>query len=159
MAQSNREFTDSALSPTELLQCGFRYALSLAQNTHEAEDLVQEAWLRLARRYAESPSRPLLFVAIRNAFIDQTRRSGVRALTPLDEMNHDVAAPSTDSSAAADLSALLQALRPSEREALYLHHVEGYTTEEIGKLTRVPRNTVLSLLSRAMKKLQVLQKH
>ena len=53
-----------------------------------------------------------------------------------------------------DLAALLAALRPGEREAIYLHHVEGRTAEEVGVLTGQPRGTVLSLLHRAFKKLR-----
>jgi len=44
-------------------------------------------------------------------------------------------------------------LRPNEREALYLNAVEGYTAREIAKQTDMPRNTVLSLIFRARKKL------
>ena len=46
------------------------------------------------------------------------------------------------------------ALPPKYRWPVYLHYIEGYTAEEIGLLLRCPRNTVLSRLSRARKKLR-----
>lgn len=156
------EFTlenpDGSLAPADLLQRGFRYALSLTQNAHDAEDLVHAAWLKLARRYREVSSRALLFVAIRNAYIDHARQRNRREMVSLDEIAEELPAPSLDLAAPADLAILLQTLRPVEREALFLHHVEGYTADEIARFTGSPRNTVLSLLSRAMKKLHVLQK-
>ncbi len=33
------------------VQAGYRYAFSLSHNRHDAEDLVQQAWLKLTRRY------------------------------------------------------------------------------------------------------------
>jgi RNA polymerase sigma factor (sigma-70 family) len=58
-----------------------------------------------------------------------------------------------------DLNLLLGLLRPVEREALYLHHVEGYTAQEIAELTGTPRNTILSLLNRGLRKLQTAGLH
>jgi RNA polymerase sigma-70 factor (ECF subfamily) len=52
-----------------------------------------------------------------------------------------------------DIDALLSELRPEEREALFLHGVEGYTASEISRLTGQPRGTVLSLLHRARQRL------
>ena len=56
--------------------------------------------------------------------------------------------------AAADLEKPLSRLREEEREALFLNVVEGYTAQEIAKLTDRPRNTVLSLIHRARFKLR-----
>ena len=47
---------------------------------------------------------------------------------------------------------VLGGLRPEEREALYLSAVEGYTAEEIGAMSSTTKNTVLSWLHRARKK-------
>ena len=42
---------------SELLQSGFRYALSLAHHHQDAEDLVQQAWLRLQRNGSQPIGR------------------------------------------------------------------------------------------------------
>jgi RNA polymerase sigma-70 factor (ECF subfamily) len=96
-----------------------------------------------------------LFTTIRNLYLDQYRRERLIAFAPLDE----VAEPANveplldDRVSARDLEAPLAALRPEEREALYLHAVEGYTAQEIAGLTMRARGTVLSLLHRAKRKL------
>lgn len=137
-----------------MLQSGYRYALALTHHTQDAEDFVQEAWLNLSRRYGGVTSRAVLFTAIRNLFIDRCRRLKVVGFELLDDNYKSEAGPPLGAGAKDDLERLLQTLRPAEREAIFLHHIEGRTAEEIGSLTRRPRNTVLSLLHRAFQKLQ-----
>ncbi len=141
--------------PAELVQFGYRYALSLNHSAHDAEDLVQEAWLRLCRRHGEVQSRAILYTTIRHLFIDRCRRAKIVAFESIDATEADypdseITAPGTLD----DVELLLGILRPGEREVIYLHHVEGHTAKEIGLLTGQPRGTVLSLLHRAYRKLR-----
>ena len=132
-----------------LIQVGFRYALSLAHNEPDAEDLVQEAWLRLARRGGEM-NRALLLRTVRNLFIDQYRRHQLVVFEPFDEKN----SPEPDfPEVIDDLEPALATLRPEEREALFLNAVEGYTAQEIAEFTGRPRGTVLSLIHRGKRKM------
>jgi RNA polymerase sigma-70 factor (ECF subfamily) len=146
---------DAGSPEQELLQCGYRYALSLTHHRHDAEDLAQEAWMKLCQRYGQASSRAALFTTIRNLFIDRCRRARIVAFESLEEgapltpVAETVALGTRD-----DLERLLGGLRPGEREVIYLHHVEGHTADEVGVLTRQPRGTVLSLLHRAFKKLR-----
>jgi len=74
----------------------------------------------------------------------------------MDALDQPLAAPpALPSGTANDVEDLLGRLRPGEREAVYLHYFEGHTAEEVSTLTRQPRGTVLSLLHRAIKKLQL----
>ncbi len=134
----------------ELLQRGFPYALSLTHDRARAEDLLQEACLRLSRR--DGPWRfNYLATVVRNLTIDQHRRSQKVAFEPLGEDSsvervnvlHDEA-----------LERALSRLRPGDRELLYLNAVEGYSTREISSLVGKPRGTVLSALHRAKQKLR-----
>lgn len=139
----------------ELLQSGYRYALSLTHHRHDAEDLTQQAWLNLCKRYGGATSRAALYTAIRNLFIDRCRRARVIAFDSLDASPPDIATSEKISPGTLDdLEELLGGLRPGEREAIYLHCVEGHTAEEVGVLTRQPRGTVLSLIHRALAKLR-----
>lgn len=138
----------------ELLQSGFRYALSLTHHRHDAEDLVQEAWLHLCRRYGKASSRAALFTTVRNLFIDRCRRARVVAFDRLEPEEHPDSEAAPSPGVQGDIDQLLGRLRPGEREAVYLHYVDGHTAHEIGVLTRQPRGTVLSLLHRAVKKLR-----
>lgn len=148
-------FSPEAGSEIELLQSGYRYALSLTHHRHDAEDLLQEAWLNLCRRYGAASSRAALYTTIRHLFIDRCRRNRVIAFAAVEEMAQPLPAPpESPPGTADDVESLLGQLRPGEREAVYLHYIAGHTAEEIGTITRQPRGTVLSLLHRALKKLQ-----
>ncbi len=137
------------------MQSGYRYALSLTHHSHDAEDLLQEAWLNLCRRYGSASSRAALYTTIRNLFIDRCRRNRVIAFDSMDSMPEPLPAPAElPPGTTGDVDMLLSQLRPGEREAVYLHYIEGHTADEVGTLTRQPRGTVLSLIHRALKKLQ-----
>jgi RNA polymerase sigma-70 factor, ECF subfamily len=138
------------------VQAGYRYAFSLTHNREDAEDLVQQAWVRLTQRYGRVKNCSMLFTTVRNAFYDQCRRAKIVAFVPLEDAPEPAATASDPAEGLrnADMDKLLATLRPVEREALYLNVVEGYTAKEIGRMTKAPRNTVLSLISRARDKMR-----
>lgn len=142
----------------DLLQAGYRYALSLRAAPADAEDLVQDAWRRLHEAgRAAGAGKSLFFAAIRNLFIDRYRRGRLVEFAPLDAASEAVdegADAGAGVLAARDLEAPLAALRAEEREALFLLVVEGWTAREAAALTGRPRGTVLSLAHRAKKKLR-----
>ena len=128
-----------------------RYAYSFTKDWHDAEDLVQQAWLRLKKKYLEVTSRALLFRAIRNLYIDGSRRKKIVRFEPI-ENAYDLG--STDSfGTESDLEEILNYLPPSERESLSLHIVEGYSVSEISAKIGKPRGTVLSHIYRVRQKL------
>ncbi|MHC4996370.1 MAG: RNA polymerase sigma factor [Planctomycetota bacterium] len=140
----------------DLLLAGYRYALSLTHHPHDAEDLVQQACLRVYRRKGGLMNKSYLFTTIRNLFFDQRRRDALatfEALPPggLTGQTQDPAARVEQDM---DLETVLGALSSEERETLYLNCVEGFTTAEMVKLIGQPRGTILSRLSRCKKKLQ-----
>ncbi len=136
----------------ELLQAAFRYAFSLTHHQYDAEDLVQSAWLKLLSMKAKIPAKNLLFVTIRHLFFDDLRRRRIVSFCALDEAEAS-ACQTAKLALSDDVAALLSELRPEEREALFLHEVEGYTASEIGRVTGQPRGTVLSLMHRARERL------
>lgn len=148
----------SSLSEEELLQSGFRYAYALTHHHHDAEDLVQTAWLKLHQRYSEVKTKALFFTTIRNLHIDQyRRRKRVWFISLTSEHEHlsasvDIGGENTKVA----IDQMLSNLRDIEREALFLHIVEGYSANEIATLTGRPRGTVLSLIHRSKKKLAAL---
>ena len=58
--------TSDRTSEEELVQTGFRFALSLSGDRHEAEDLVQQACLRVLSKKGQLESRSYLLATIRN---------------------------------------------------------------------------------------------
>ena len=127
----------------------------MAHDKDDAADLVQEAFCRLYRKYGKISAKAVLLTTVRNLFCDRCRRP--KLVIYLDELEDIEQAPerlALDPGTALDLDSLLAHLRPEEREALYLNAVEGYSASEIAVLTDQPRNTVLSLMHRARKKLE-----
>lgn len=142
----------------EILNSGFRYACTLTGSPQDAEDLVQESWLKLLSAYADSPSRALLFRAIRNAHIDRVRRDQRYQHLPIDESAYSAPDDSfqTHEFDVSDqqLSQALHRLKEQEREVLFLLVVEGYTAQEVAELTGKSRGTILSLSHRGKTKLR-----
>lgn len=138
------------------IDAGYRYAFSLTHHRQDAEDLMQHACLKIFRAKHRFQSKAYLFTTIRNLFLDQMRKRSVSSLDDLPEaaLIDPVGDHTSASQRSMDLQCLLGKLRPQEREALYLHCVEGYTAGEISKLTGQPRSTVLSHLARAKKRLR-----
>ena len=152
----------------ELLNSGYRYALSLAGNQQDAEDLVHDAWIRLDKRYGQCTEKALLFRTIRNLYIDQYRRRQI--IHFVDDSEQSMLSSMPDAGAhseieknyiaAEEMQFALERLRDVERENLYLSIVEGYTADEIAKMTGTSRGTVLSLLHRSKGKLRkILRPH
>jgi len=139
----------------ELLQLGYRYAYSLTHKAHDAEDLVQEAWVKLMAAKGHVDSKSLLIVTIRNLYIDQYRRNNLIVFDSLEVSAEPIAPEKLAQSVGnrRDLEGALEQLRSEENEAILLNVVMGYTAEEIAEITDKSRNTVLSLISRGKKKL------
>ena len=147
----------SRQTDTETLNACYRYALALTGNQQDAEDLVQEGWLKLSGRFGFKPDRPLLFRTVRNLFIDQTRRQRRVEDYRSRHVEHNTESVPCLGSASAEFSNIekpLQNLRNIERETLFLSVVEGYTASEIAKLTGMTRGSILSMLHRTRRKLQ-----
>jgi RNA polymerase sigma-70 factor, ECF subfamily len=140
---------------------GYRYALSLTHDPIAAEDLLQDGCLSMLAAGA-SWERAYLFATLRNRFIDRCRRNRKIRFLSLEDGGERAESDATSDWEPPDvlrdgqLERALGELRSEEREALFLAIVEGYTAEEIARLTARPRGTVLSLLHRAKGKLRAM---
>lgn len=133
----------------------------LTRNNHDAEDLVQEAYLRALNSFdgfRGGDGRGWLLAIVRNTYY--TWRQRHRATAPLDE-TPPVADTSTRNPEAlllakADVAALRSALEqlPVEfREAIVLREMEGMSYREIAEIAGVPLGTVMSRLARGRQRL------
>lgn len=111
------------------MQSGFQYAYALTHHHHDAEDLVQTAWLKLHQRYGTVTTKALFFTTIRNLYIDQyRRRQRVRFVTLTGEHEpFSASGKDTGEETKVAIEQMLSKLRDIEREALFLHIVEGYS--------------------------------
>lgn len=142
-----------------------RFALSLTGARQRADDLVQTACMKALAAQGEwrhdTRFDAWMFRILRNAWIDDIRRSSIRG-PHADLADHEDAA-STDGEAAVmtklTLSAALRALDelpPEQREVMVLVCVEEFSYAEVASMTGVPIGTVMSRLSRARQKFAAL---
>jgi RNA polymerase sigma factor (sigma-70 family) len=147
------------------LDAAYNLARWLTHNEHDAEDIVQDAYLRAIRHFGGfqgGEGRAWLLAIVRNRCYDSMRHKGVRVrTTPFDEELHDTRETTTDPEAALlhkERAGLLrQALAelPLElREVLVLRELEEFSYTEIASVARIPIGTVMSRLSRGRKRLQ-----
>lgn len=110
-----------------------------------ADDVLQEAWMRAARRIAEFRWQSSLRTWLCGFVVNCCReRFRVPLWEPLPD--ESVAASST---AAVDVARALARLPPGYRSVVILHDVEGYTHQEIARLLGIDAGTSKSQLSRA----------
>lgn len=134
----------------------YRYALGLCRNPHQAEDLVQETFLRAwrAQEKLRNPkaARAWLYTILRNenARLYERQRPEVRDpndLPPIPCKGYDTSA---------EAFALRQAMSKLDldyREPLMLQIIGGFSCKEIGQMLDLNTNTVLTRLFRARKAL------
>ena len=137
----------------------WRMALRLARGSEdEARDLVQETWLRAARRLStfrwESALSTWLVSIALNCDRERRRVSGRETSYGDVEAGEKGVreAPSKETPARVepvDLARAIDALPDGYRQVLILHDIEGYTHDEIGGLLGVQPGTSKSQLHRA----------
>ena len=134
----------------------YRAALAILVDAHEAEDAVQDAFLRCLEKGQEfeSPAHEkawLLRVTV-NGCKSRLRSPWRRRTAPLLD-TYPAAGPEEQS-----LMEAIGALPARDRAVLHLYYYEGYQTAEIAEMTGWREGTVRSRLTRARAKLGALLK-
>jgi RNA polymerase sigma-70 factor (ECF subfamily) len=165
-------FETEALSFLDAL---YRTGLRMTRSEAEAEDLVQETYIRAFRfRHQFTPGTNLkawLFRILTNTFINQYRRKAARPdTTELDDVEESIlyrhmrdvspgsASPDPeaeliDNTLSSEVKDALEALPEKFRTTLLLD-VEGFSYKEIAEMLDIPIGTVMSRLHRGRKFLQ-----
>lgn len=151
----------------EHLNALYNLAVYLTRNPAEAEDLVQETYLRVfrfAHRFQPGTHlRAWMFQILRNTFLTFYRQR-VREPALLDDVEADVqpapmfhdAVPrgGSDVEAETDLARALAELPEEFRTSLILAEVEGMPLEEVARVMGCPVGTVKSRIFRAKERLR-----
>ena len=153
----------------------YRTALRMTRNPQDAEDLVQETYLRAYRffdRFQPGTNlRAWLFKILTNTYINRYRkRVAAPRVDSLDDTEEFTLYNHLDSSAAErggtveaqvldrfaeeDIKAAIEALSPQFRMTVLLADVEGFSYNEIAEITGVKKGTVMSRLFRGRRLLQ-----
>lgn len=135
----------------------YRFLLRLTGRAADAEEGVQETWVRACRalpgfQWRSSMDTWLIGIAIR-WWREETRRQG-RERQGADEPEPAPSAPIRAEIDRIDLERAFESLAGGYREAIFLHDVEGYTHDEIAQMLGVDAGTSKSQLSRARRALR-----
>ena len=149
----------------------FRLAFRMTGNEQDAEDLVQETFLRAYRQIGKFDGRATfgtwLYRIAANCSLDLIRARKRREVqpAPVDDESHEIAVavaagePTPDRVAfSGELRQLLvpamASLSPMERTAFVLRHYEGMGIEEIGSALGVRSGAAKHCVFRAVQKLR-----
>ena len=138
----------------------YGFALSIVKNAHDAQDVAQDAFVRVwdrAHQYrpGSSPMGWLLTIT-RNLALMKLRQSSRQ--TDLEPEEWDAIPEDSPAVTPEDrqiLQTALAALADGERQIVLLHAAAGLKHREIAALLELPLPTVLSKYHRALKKLKV----
>lgn len=151
MAHTSNRPVDWTALVTENENRLYRAALAILGSPQEAEDAVQDAFVKYLERAPqdlENPAAWLMRVLVNGC--KSRLRLKWRQVTALPE---DLPAPSPEEGEELEE---LWSLPPEERAAIHLFYYEDYSTREIAAMTGVAEGTVRSRLSRARERLRKL---
>ena len=146
----------------------YRYAISLTRNPTDAEDLVQETYVRaipaMGRLAAGSNHRSWLFTILRNIRINQLRRQRTAPEIGVSENAGNVFVETSRDPYAlyvgkVDRERVHEAIRQlsmGQREIIVLREFEELSYQELAEILNCPVGTVMSRLARARSRLRAL---
>src|SRR6266853_1573279 len=137
----------------------------LLRNEQDAQDVVQEAYLRALKSFSGfhgSNGRAWLLTIVRNtSYTLMKKNRAVDLTTTFDEEKHATDHESVNPAALLERTEDAELVREAMdhlaaefREILVLRHLEGLSYKEIADIAQIPPGTVMSRLARARGKLK-----
>jgi RNA polymerase sigma-70 factor, ECF subfamily len=145
------------------LNAAYNLARWLTRNEHDAEDVVQEAYLRAFRffdGFKGGDGRAWLLAVVRNTCLTWLRREKGGPVVVFDERTHSGGEGANAERALVEQAKLgslrecVESLPLEYREVVVMRELEELSYKEISDVAGVPIGTVMSRLSRARKRLQ-----
>ena len=136
----------------------YGFALSILKNMHEAEDVLQEVYIRIYENasFYNPNGKPLAWILTitKNLAFMKLRKN--RNHVDLNEL-HEISADHKEINNAENkilLASVFEHISDEERNILILHAVSGFKHREIAKILEIPLTTVLSKYNRTIKKIK-----
>jgi RNA polymerase sigma-70 factor, ECF subfamily len=166
---ANQDFSAAALAHLDAL---YGFAIVLTHNRTEAEDLVQETYLRASRAFGrllpDSNLKSWLFAIMRNIWLNQVRHAKLAGpVVELDaeteerwqwpaQESHDPHFLLLQKVQREQIRAAIERLPVPYREVILLRDFEGFSYQQIATILACPAGTVMSRLGRAREQLRAL---
>jgi RNA polymerase sigma-70 factor (ECF subfamily) len=162
MKLSRDEFERLALAEIDAVD---RVARTLTRHSVEADDLVQETYLRAIKAWESFDLqsygiKPWLLRILHNLYVSRARREALQPrpteAEELDALMDQEASPSTHWEAGEELGLAMDQLPVELRTTLTLWAIDELKYHEIADVMEIPVGTVMSRLYRARQKLREL---
>jgi RNA polymerase sigma-70 factor (ECF subfamily) len=152
------------------LDAAFNYARWLTRNDADAEDGVQDAYVRALRFHAtlrNDDARAWLLTIVRNTWYSRTSRVAAAGSQPVRPVSDDMSGDPPDDrldpealviqqQAVEEVQRAIEELPVDFREVIVLRELEGLSYKEIAAVVNTPVGTVMSRLARARERLLIL---
>ncbi len=145
------------------LDAAYNLARWLTRSDHDAQDAVQDAYLRAFRGFDSfrgGDARAWLLTIVRNVSYTLLKRNGITAKVGLENLSLEAESEDFDPSMILVRAGEIQRVRSAieslpvdYREVAVLREIQGMSYKEIAGITNVPMGTVMSRLSRARRML------
>lgn len=136
----------------------YGFALSILKNVHEAEDVLQEVYIKIYENasFYQANGKPLAWILkiTKNLSLMKLRKNKNHMnVDDFKEILSDYK-EITDKEDKILIATIFETISDEERNILILHSVSGFKHREIAKIIEMPLATVLSKYNRAIKKIK-----
>ena len=137
----------------------YSFALSIVKNAHDAQDIMQETYLKIHANaigyFSQGKPMAWIFTIVRNLCLMHLRKSRKSDV----EFDEAIGCESpVDFTQNVDdnelISMMMTALSEEERSIVIMHVVSGMKHREISEILEIPLSTVLSKYNRALHKMK-----
>lgn len=143
------------------MRSAYNLARWLVRNGEDAEDIVQEAFLKAFKAldsYRGGDARIWMLAIVRNTAMNFVRKRKPDAAVDLEEIEPADRSPNPEQGLLEEsrrqrVRLAISRLEPEFRETLVLREIEGLSYKEIAAILEIPPGTVMSRLSRARQRL------
>lgn len=156
-----RQRDNSAFAELHRLVAGSlaTFANSMVRDRHTSEDIVQQAFLELARaaHTIDGDGRTLrawLFRAVRFGCLDEIRRRGRRPEVPTDALPDRIGTGGVEVEWDPDIAAALGSLTEKQRNLIILKHVIGLSGRDLAAVMEISRGAAYAATERAERALK-----
>lgn len=126
----------------------FRVALNYLKNPADAEDVTQITFEKLLKEKRSFESDEHIRAWLIRVAVNECKKLMRAPWRKVEALEDYLTAVSFDNPAHSELYRAVMGLPKKYRIVIYLHYYEGYSTQEIGEIMKIPKNTVCSQLKR-----------
>ena len=136
----------------------YRFAVSYVASKHDAEDVVQDVFLKLLSKpllFEHRNEKALLLTMTANKCKDLLRSSARKTSVDLESNEWQLQYYDGFTEKNKEVYDELMRLDPTYRSPLYLYFYEGYAYKEIGKILKISESAVAMRIKRGKEQLRI----